>query len=208
MEVIIIGISGVTCGGKTTLANDLKKLIPNSVILSQDEYCFDLKDPRHIWCKEVHHINFDVITGLDMDRMLKDLEEAIGNKKLLNVNPSRYQLEPNGPPCEYLNIIDKLKVKNVFLIILDGFLLFAHKPLLPFMHLKYFFTLDKEECFRRRSNRVYNPPDIPGYFETCVWPEYVKHLKEIESVVSDVTYFDNSVEDPLSIVIKDIASCL
>lgn len=44
-------------------------------------------------------------------------------------------------------------------------------------HHKLFFTLTREECWARRSIRTYDPPDVPGYFEQVVWPEYERHLQ-------------------------------
>ncbi|KAK9876532.1 hypothetical protein WA026_013905 [Henosepilachna vigintioctopunctata] len=206
MEVIVIAISGVTCGGKTTLANELKKLIPSSIILSQDDYCYDLKDSRHIWCEEVNHINFDVITSLDMERMLEDLKKTVGNRKLLKVDQSYTKLNHQDVSNEFMknSIAERLQTKGVNLIILDGFLLFAYRPLLPLINLKYFFTLDRNECFKRRIQKVYEPPDVPGYFDKCVWPEYLKHLEEVQTDIGDVTYLDNSVERPLDVVIENI----
>lgn len=39
-------------------------------------------------------------------------------------------------------------------------------------------TLDEETCRVRRSLRNFDPPDCPGYFENCIWPEYQKHYKK------------------------------
>lgn len=36
----------------------------------------------------------------------------------------------------------------------------------------------QKTCNRRRDQRSYDPPDLPGYFEEIVWPVYVKHQKQ------------------------------
>ncbi|VDM62862.1 unnamed protein product [Angiostrongylus costaricensis] len=41
-----------------------------------------------------------------------------------------------------------------------------------------FLTLDQSTCRRRRSNRKYDPPDVPGYFEEVAWPAYQQHLQK------------------------------
>ncbi|XP_058029134.1 nicotinamide riboside kinase 1 isoform X1 [Ahaetulla prasina] len=38
MKTLVIGLGGVTNGGKTTLAGKLKKLLPNCTIISQDDF--------------------------------------------------------------------------------------------------------------------------------------------------------------------------
>ncbi|KAG6334051.1 hypothetical protein ID866_5039 [Astraeus odoratus] len=37
-KVILVGVGGATCSGKTTLAKHLRKIIPNSVIVHQDDF--------------------------------------------------------------------------------------------------------------------------------------------------------------------------
>jgi nicotinamide/nicotinate riboside kinase len=70
-KILIIGISGVTCGGKTTLAYKLNKMFPTSKLISQDDYFLDVDDPRHTWITELNHINFDILSSLDMEKMEK-----------------------------------------------------------------------------------------------------------------------------------------
>lgn len=38
MKTFVIGISGVTNGGKTTLAKNLEKHLPNCSVISQDDF--------------------------------------------------------------------------------------------------------------------------------------------------------------------------
>lgn len=38
MKMFIVGIGGVTNGGKTTLANKLLEILPNCSLISQDNY--------------------------------------------------------------------------------------------------------------------------------------------------------------------------
>lgn len=37
-KVILVGLGGATCSGKTTLAKHLKNILPNSVIVHQDDF--------------------------------------------------------------------------------------------------------------------------------------------------------------------------
>ncbi|KAK2164837.1 hypothetical protein LSH36_58g11015 [Paralvinella palmiformis] len=65
------------------------------------------------------------------------------------------------------------------------------KPLLQYFNKKYFFTLPKEECWKRRRSRTYVPPDPEDYFEKVVWPCYLK-LKEELASDTDIVYLDGT----------------
>ncbi|RZF37642.1 hypothetical protein LSTR_LSTR014914 [Laodelphax striatellus] len=54
------------------------------------------------------------------------------------------------------------------LLLLDGFLLFCDAWLSGLCARKYFMTLPHAVCRKRRTNRVYDPPDVPGYFDKCM----------------------------------------
>lgn len=47
------------------------------------------------------------------------------------------------------------------------------------MYSRYYFVLEYGECVARRCLRLYEPPDVAGYFESCVWPEHLKYRAEV-----------------------------
>lgn len=195
---LVIGISGVTCGGKTTLATRLSELLPNSKVISQDDYFLDVNDPRHIWIPELNHINFDIISSLDMEKMHIDIlatlrnRDGASNGKVIAVLSSM------------LDVKELIKIRNVKVLIIEGFCIFNYKAIGDLCDVKYFFTLSEEECYRRRMKRVYEPPDCPGYFEQCAWPEYLRILEEVKNTVKDVVYFDGAKEQPVNLVLQDL----
>lgn len=202
---LVIGVSGVTCGGKTTLATELNNLFPNSRVISQDDYFLDVNDPRHTWVPELSHIHFDILTSLDMDKMFEDIENLISNNGTKKANS--FQKISNIPLEEYTKsdlqkmINLKLKQSDTNLLIIEGFCIFNYRPIEYLCDLKYFFKLDREECFVRRNQRVYEPPDCSGYFEICVWPEYLKQLEDVKKNVNDITYFHNTLEPTLEVLL-------
>lgn len=195
---LVIGISGVTCGGKTTLATSLSELLPNSKVISQDDYFLDVNDPRHTWILELNHINFDIISSLDMEQMHMDILATLRNR----------DSAPNGKvipvPNSMLDVKELIKIRNVKVLIIEGFCIFNYKAIAGLCDVKYFFTLSEEECYRRRMKRVYEPPDCPGYFEQCAWPEYLRILEEVRNTVKDVVYFDGAKEQPVNFVLQDL----
>lgn len=175
---LIVGIAGVTCGGKTTLAAKIQDKFNQTVVLNQDTYFYLEGSPQHVKVPEMDHTNYDIITSLDMNKMHDDILKLISN----------------SGDC-----------RNI--LVLEGFCLLNYKPIANMCKLKYEISLTKEECIRRRTARVYDPPDIPGYFEVCVWPEYLKFHEDLKKQ-TDIVHIDGTVENFAERVITDIEKLL
>lgn len=203
---LILGISGATCGGKTTIANKLIEIFTNGRVISQDNYFLPVDDDRHVWIPELNHINFDILTSLDMDKMHEDIEAVASNSTCHeDTNLSNHaELVPLTSNLSRKELVEKLAQKKLRILIVEGFCIFYHKPIESLCDLKYFITLNKEECYKRRMQRVYEPPDCPGYFENCVWPEYLRQLEDVKSNVENVTYISEFTEDPIEIILEEI----
>ncbi|XP_034826285.1 nicotinamide riboside kinase 1 [Maniola hyperantus] len=187
---IIIGISGVTCGGKTTLANRLQHLLSPVYIFHQDKYFYPDNSPHHIKCDNLDHNNYDILSALNMQLMYEDIVRTInGDNKAQAQNLER--------SC------GKLEVKGKKFMVLEGFTAMNYKPILELCHLRYYFVLEYAECLSRRVYRLYDPPDIDGYFDQCVWPEYLRYRAEIEKD-KRVNILDGTRNDSLDIVISDL----
>uniref|UniRef100_A0A8C0LIE9 Nicotinamide riboside kinase 1 n=1 Tax=Canis lupus dingo TaxID=286419 RepID=A0A8C0LIE9_CANLU len=154
MKTFVIGISGVTNGGKTTLAKNLQKHLPNCML-----------------------------EALNMDEMMSTISCWMEN-------PST----------------DSGSTEEIPILIIEGFLLFNYKPLDTLWNRSYFLTIPYEECKRRRSKRVYKPPDASGYFDGHVWPMYLKHRQEMENITRNIVYLDGtkSEEELFTQVYEDL----
>lgn len=173
---LIVGISGVTCSGKSTLAKELHRKLDNSIVIHQDNYFLPPHDPRHIKIPALNHINWEILSSLDMSKMYSDI------LKLIESKPKKS---------------DKSDKELRRVLILEGFLLFGFKPISNLCELKYFLTLTKEECWKRRSIRTYCPADVPGYFDAFVWPEYLKHLSVItqdDQACTELIFIDGTMK--------------
>ncbi|EZA60537.1 hypothetical protein DMN91_009587 [Ooceraea biroi] len=186
---IVIGVSGATCSGKSTLASKIHENFRGSVMVRQDDYFLPADDPRHVRVEELNHMNWELVTSLDMQRMHADVAKIL-ESRWRNAADSRRKI-----------------------LILDGFLLFKHKAITDLCDRKYFLTLTKEQCWERRKDRTYEPPDVPGYFDKVVWPEYVKYQNEIarnNELCETVTFIDGSkhIEDMYEMVSTEIGQLL
>lgn len=77
MNWVVLGISGVSCGGKTTFTQALHEAFPEVVIFHQDTYYLEPSDPRHVMMKSVNHLNWDIPSSLDMGKMRKDIRDIL-----------------------------------------------------------------------------------------------------------------------------------
>ncbi|XP_055845380.1 nicotinamide riboside kinase 1 [Episyrphus balteatus] len=185
---LVIGISGITCGGKTSLALSLrdffinrrtsrlwnsKYVISDVQLISQDDYFLPVDDLRHKWVEKLNAINFEVLTSLDMKQMLSDITWTMKGRYLAVDNSST-----TTPPDYLAEITTFQNATKLNILIIEGFLIFNQPELLQICQLKFHFHLPYEKCFARRELRTYDPPDVTGYFEMCVWPFYEKNFAE------------------------------
>ncbi|XP_040276358.1 nicotinamide riboside kinase 2 [Bufo bufo] len=163
MRRIVIGIGGVTNGGKTTLTKRLVSVLPNCCVIHQDDF---FKPPDQIEVGEDGFKQWDVITAIDMEAMVNTVtawaENPVKFARSHGIAPSRPEFE------------------DVQILILEGFLLYNHKLLANMCSERYYLSIPYEECKRRRSGRNYTIPDPPGLFDGHVWPMYLKHRQEME----------------------------
>ncbi|XP_005615906.1 nicotinamide riboside kinase 1 isoform X2 [Canis lupus baileyi] len=180
MKTFVIGISGVTNGGKTTLAKNLQKHLPNCSVISQDDF---FKPESEIAKDTNGFLQYDVLEALNMDEMMSTISCWMEN-------PST----------------DSGSTEEIPILIIEGFLLFNYKPLDTLWNRSYFLTIPYEECKRRRSKRVYKPPDASGYFDGHVWPMYLKHRQEMENITRNIVYLDGtkSEEELFTQVYEDL----
>lgn len=175
----VVALSGVTCGGKSTLAKKLSNELKHCEVLNQDKYFYPDDSPNHVKVDNIDHNNYDNLGCLDMEKMFKDVKDILSTEVSIKNSTERPVL------------------------VLDGFIILNYKPIADLCHLKYQIYLDKDECYRRRILRTYLPPDCPGYFEFCAWPEYLKYNEEVKSM-KDVTFLDGTATDSLEKILKDI----
>ncbi|KAI9555848.1 hypothetical protein GHT06_018365 [Daphnia sinensis] len=183
-KMLTVGISGVTCGGKSSIASLLKSTFPRAKFICQDDFYFSCGDSKSQKLDSVGHPNWDSLESIDMISMTRKVQEIIDDVSN-----------------------EKLPTQN--LLIIDGFLIFNYPPLAQLCDLKYFLTLPFEECLARRRKRTsYNIPDQPSYFSDVAWPMYLLHLKEMQklSFANEIQYLDGtaSLHENFERILKDI----
>jgi nicotinamide/nicotinate riboside kinase len=159
-KCVIVGISGPTNSGKSTISSMLCKTLPRTEQIRQDDYFLE-PDDSSVEIKDGYQ-NWDTLSALHMDKMVAAVE---------------------------LWIRQQQNNTETAVLIVEGFLIYGHSELAALIDKKYFITITKEVCEDRRKYRVYNPPDTPGYFDTIVWPAYMEYKDDLKSQ-DDIEYID------------------
>ncbi|EDV95889.1 SWI/SNF chromatin-remodeling complex subunit SNF5 [Drosophila grimshawi] len=89
-------------------------------------------------------------------------------------------------------IAAQLRDKKINVLLIEGFMIFNQPEVLALCNLKYHFHLPYEKCYERRIKRTYDPPDVTGYFELCVWPYYEKNFAEYREC-KDITVLNGEI---------------
>lgn len=70
----IIGISGCTNSGKTTLTEQLVLNIPNSISIIQDDFYFLLNSGKLEYLQDLQSFNFDTPEAIDFEKLIDNVQ--------------------------------------------------------------------------------------------------------------------------------------
>ncbi|TBU31738.1 P-loop containing nucleoside triphosphate hydrolase protein [Dichomitus squalens] len=197
-RVVLIGIGGATCSGKTTLAKHLRRILPNSVIIHQDDFA----PPQEL--VPVHPMygvqDWDRAEGaIEWPRMIKALEEVRRTGVIPPEHVSHDHLnEQKDVPIDE-TIFQKWRKRfeeveqehrergeEVKWVIVDGFLLFWEPQVVEKLDHRIFLRVPHYVLKQRRHERHgYHTAegslwrDPPNYWEQIVWPAYVAAHEQI-----------------------------
>ena len=160
----LIGISGGSGGGKTSVANLIHKSLgrDNSLLFSMDTYYKDLTPEQE---KDLANYNFDSPEALDLDLLYEHLYDLMQWKK---IKMPTYDFATNKRQEKTIELIPT-KV-----IIFEGILAFYDKRMRDLMDLKLFIDLDDDI---RLSRRIYRDIISRGRKMDTVLERYHKFVK-------------------------------
>ena len=212
---LLIGLSGPSSCGKTTLARLLTRIFAHSSILHVDDFYFtDSQIPIHNGIQD-----WDCAEAIDVGKLVAALKrlkasetveavldgvasteipEAEGVKSAVNevvLNRLRSELMA----WEADTRLEKQGWERPPLLFIDGFLLFGETvcKIREQLDIKIFLRSTYEDSKRRRSERkgTYIThegywEDPPGYFDQIVWPNYAKN--------HEFLFLNDNIEGPVN----------
>jgi len=200
-KAVVVGISGASSSGKTTLSRLLRDIFPNTSVLHED----DFYKPEAELPKKHGFLDWDCAESLSLPDLSSSLEHI---RSTGNFPPDLDSKEDRNSvgECPISDaVIDELKSKvcawtrpggagygildatssPLQLYILDGFLLYSPSmaSIQPLIDVKLFLRVSYAKAKARREARSGYVTlegfweDPPGYVDKVVWPNYVEDHK-------------------------------
>eukprot|EP00088_Acartia_fossae_P004678 TRINITY_DN12015_c0_g1_i1.p1 TRINITY_DN12015_c0_g1~~TRINITY_DN12015_c0_g1_i1.p1 ORF type:complete len:211 (+),score=17.98 TRINITY_DN12015_c0_g1_i1:311-943(+) len=210
--MLVLGISGATCSGKTTICNILRRIFVNSRVFNQDDYYWPEDSKNHIR-DENSIINWEVMSSFNMNSMYTDIHNEIkkyadNQKKSVTSRGKLWKPEDVFVNTDsYDTKLDPADFEHVRLIIVEGILVLNDTRISDLCDKRYFLELDYETCWHRRQSRTYDPEDQEGYFKKYAWPYYLANLKEFEGTGRQATFLNgaHSIQTNLCSILNGIS---
>ncbi|RDL40285.1 p-loop containing nucleoside triphosphate hydrolase [Venustampulla echinocandica] len=200
-KAVVVGISGCSSSGKTTLSRLLRDIFPNAFVLHEDDfYKADTEIPKKDdvldWdCAESLSIP-DIVKSLDHisqhgtfppDLDSKEDQNSVGKCPVPDAKIESLKakvkgwMEPGNPGHGIFDSVPDGRRLCIF----DGFLLYS-EPMAPIqsqIDIKLFLRASYAKAKARREARSGYVTlegfwaDPPGYVDKIVWPNYVEDHK-------------------------------
>ncbi|KAI8801214.1 P-loop containing nucleoside triphosphate hydrolase protein [Cladochytrium replicatum] len=188
-NVVLVGVGGPTCGGKSTLSEWLARLFEGSILHQDKFYKSDsavptLPDGTQDW---------DCPGSIDMNAFLNRLRDVKrhGTGGSSELGDNRATINESDISAEVLlqlkNRVHEAKAKRAVdrgsleIIFVDGFLMYDDDNIVGTFDLPLFLKADYDTLMRRRKARAgyitlegyWVEPE--GYFDKVVYPNYLKY---------------------------------
>ena len=200
---MIIGLSGGTGAGKTTLVNYVAEILgkDETLILSQDRY---YKHLPQLSFEERCLINFDHPDAIDLDLLTNHLVQLQEGK---SIKSPVYSFEQHLRMHE----VEVFQPKKYILI--EGILVFAHAPLRELFDYKVYIDADINKRIERRMERDINKrgrtkEEVMARFENTLNAMHklfiAPHMNSADVVITnnDLKFAKNQMQQWIETVIK------
>ena len=171
--MLVIGIAGGTGSGKTTVVNEIMKIlnVGDVVVIPQDSY---YKDNSHLPLEVRLELNYDHPSSIDFELLTDHISELRAGHPVLQ------------PIYSYLTCsrskTETIKINPAKVVIIEGILIFTCKELMDCMDIRVFVDADADDrlgrvIFRDNLERGRTVEKVLERYEKTVKP---MHLQFIE----------------------------
>ena len=199
--MLIIGITGGTGCGKTTVVNQiLNKFQEGDVgIISQDSY---YKDTSHLNYEERIQINFDHPKSIDFELLIKHLK-ALKQQKAIH--------QPVYSFVEHNRTGDTILTQPKKVIIIEGILILSNPKLRNLFDVKIFVDTDSDERLIRRLKRDIKErgrdlEEVLTRYQTTLKPmhkQFIEPMKEYADIIIPNNRYNTAGVDILKTIINE-----
>jgi len=191
-RVILIGIGGTTCSGKSTLVNALQQIIPNSTVIRQDDFWPPLElMPMH---PTMHVQDCETPeTAIDWPRFVQFLRDFKATGIIPGADNSDLGSSPEQAVCMlgkevqakwkviFEHASEEMETKGEHIVwgLVDGYLLYWNPEVASQLDVKILIRVPHDILKKRREEWMYTLADgsawqdPPFYWDKLVYPAYV-----------------------------------
>lgn len=169
---ILIGITGGTGSGKSTVSKEILKKIKDTdiCIIQQDSY---YKDQSHLSFDERVNTNYDHPFAFDNDLLIEHLKKLLDNK---SIEKPIYDFNTHTRKKE------TIKVNPKKIIILEGILILSEKEIRDLLDIKVFVDTDADVRVIRRimrdiKNRGRTLDSVVNQYMSTVRPAHLQFVE-------------------------------
>jgi uridine kinase len=199
--MLIIGITGGTGSGKTTVVNQIVKHLPDNevCVISQDSY---YKATDNLSYEERTKINFDHPRAIDFDLIVKHLKEL---KLFKTIAQPVYSFVTHN------RTENTVKTHPKKVIIVEGILIFNNEELRNLFDIKIFVHADTDERLIRRvrrdiSERGRNIDEVLNRYQDTLKPmhqQFIEPTKNFADIIIPNDRYNTVAIDIVRTVINE-----
>ncbi|WP_435132342.1 uridine kinase [Formosa sp. A9] len=199
--MLIIGLTGGTGCGKTTVVNQILNELPTDEvgIISQDSY---YNDTSHLSFEERTKINFDHPKSIDFDLLYTHLKQLKAGQSI--------------EQPEY-SFVDHNRTGNTILthprkvMIVEGILVFTHPEVRELFDIKIFVHADSDERLIRRlkrdiSERGRDIDEVLNRYQNTLKPmhqQFIEPMKEYADIIIPTNKYNTVAIDIVRATINE-----